>query len=179
MRLALTLLAAACLWSGAAVHDFHVSRLTVNYDTSERRLELTLDTFVDDLEAALGARAERRGVAGITARSLDLVTETEASGADALLAAYLTEVLAIDCAGAAPELEVLGKEGAGDPYAMYVYLAAPLTCDDERGLAVTLRSHYLYDLFDDQQNIVVWQRDGESMGYDLLAGANDTARREL
>ena len=154
-----------------AGHDFHVSRLTVNYNTARRRLELTLDTFVDDLELALGQPPER----GPTAEELDLASPTEHPTADSLLAEYLGRTLALESARARSGLEYLGKQAADDPYAVYAFLAADLpagaTLPDLR-----LRSTFLLELYDDQQNIVVWQRDGQTVDYDLLTAGERVAR---
>ena len=169
--LACVLLASSArLPTGGLAHDFHVSRLTLNHDTRAGRFELTLDTFVDDLERALAAGA----VAGVTAATLDLATPTEHPAADSLLGAYLTRTLRLRDNAPLP-LAYLGKEPADDPYAMYAYLSAdlPPPGGDE---ALALTSTFLLELYDDQQNVVVWQRDGETVDYDLLTATVREAR---
>ena len=151
-------------------HDFHVSRLTVNYNTERRRLELTLDTFIDDLELALGQPAGR----GVTVEELDLVSPTEHPTADSLIAEYLNRTLALESGGARSELDYLGKQAADDPYAVYAFLAADLPAGATLP-NLRLRSTYLLELYDDQQNIVVWQRDGETVDYDLLTAGERVA----
>ena len=155
---------------GDVAHDFHVSRLTVNHNTADARLELTLDTFVDDLEAALGSTR----AAGIPAEALDLVAPTEHPAADSLLGAYLARNLRLAAEAPLP-LRYLGKEAADDPYALYAFLSAELPGG---GDAFSLTSTFLLDLYDDQQNIVVWQRDGRTVDYDLLTTAAREARLE-
>ena len=166
----LLLASSAPLPTGGDAHDFHVSRLTVNHDTAGGRLELTLDTFVDDLELALAAGS----ATGVTAAALDLATPTEHPAADSLLGAYLTRTLRLG-GGTRLPLRYLGKEPADDPYALYAYLSAEVP-PSGGAAALALTSTFLLDLYDDQQNIVVWQRDGEAVDYDLLTAAAREAR---
>ena len=151
----------------ALAHDFHLSRLTVNYDTEADRVEFTLQTFADDLELAV---AEHHGLASATdprlptRETLDLLAPTQHPLTDSLVEVYLRHRVRVsDDSGAPVPLRYLGFEPADDPYAMYVYLSTPMA---DAGL--TVDSRYFTELFDDQQNVVVWQADGETFDYALL-----------
>ena len=165
----MTALLPVLLSAMSIAHEFHLSRLTVNLDARQARTELTLHTFVDDLELAVARHHDLERAAAADARlptqaSLDLLAPTEHPLADSLVEAYvLFQIRLLDEARDPVPVTYLGKEPADDPYAMYVYLKAPLT---DAGL--TVDSRFFTELFDDQQNVVVWQADGETFDYALL-----------
>ena len=160
----------------AGAHDFHVSRLVANHDVAAGQLQLTLDTFVDDLEAAISREGARAGIS-LAADDVNLFQAGEAPSADSLLARYLAGALRLTCPGGEPALTVLGREPADDPYAAYLYMRFDLACDPT-ALELVLTSDFLLDLYDDQQNIVVWQRDGAAVAHDLLTAARRAASYE-
>ncbi|MFK8055418.1 MAG: DUF6702 family protein [Saprospiraceae bacterium] len=153
-------------------HDFHISRLTANYKPEEGRIECTLLTFVDDVEEVLTSyhQLPEVGVIGAVSPSrerLNLTEPDEHTAADSLLSAYLKNVLKLSSASSELPLEItfLGKERDDDPYGMFIYFyveSVPLSAKLE------LQSKYLLDLYEDQQNVVVWKLNGESADYDLL-----------
>ena len=155
-----------------AAHDFHVSRLTVDHDTKQQRLKLTLQTFVDDFERGIIEEhqlANRQGrITGLPdAADVNLLEPKQHAATDSLAEAYLRRHLSLRI-GKGPELawRLVGMERSGDPYGMFVYLTV---LGGPRGEeAVRLRSTMLTSVFPDQQNVVIWQRDGEAVDYDLL-----------
>lgn len=151
-------------------HEFHLSRLTVNLDTEHQRVELTLHSFIDDVELAVEQRSATGNVPTVVADSLRLTTPRELATADSLLTDYLLAHLALSVGGEPLPLRYLGKERSEDPYGLYVYLSAPLPdgAAPADGGAVALHSSLLCELHADQQNVVVWQRDGADAGYSLL-----------
>ncbi len=163
----------ALLSSSAVAHDFHVSRLTVNVDHRDQRVKLTLQTFVDDLEKAMAkehslpkdAIADARGM---TQASLNLLSPKQHPLADSLVEAYVRRRIQLtEGTRLLPGLRYLGMEAADDPYAMYLYLSAPLPSGKTQ---ITVHSRFFIDLYGDQQNVIVWQRNGEGVDYDLLTG---------
>lgn len=159
----------------ALAHDFHISRLTVNLDAAQARTEMTLHTFVDDLELAVAthhdlARASQRDPRLPTHETLDLLAPTEHPLADSLVEAYVRYKIRVRAGEAPVAIRYLGAEAADDPYAMYVYLAAPLPTG---GTGLTVHSRFFTELFGDQQNVVAWQRDGEAADYALLTARED------
>ena len=163
------------LVAGAAAHDFHVSRLTVNHDTGRERVELTLQTFVDDLERAL-VESYRLGSAAAgtlpSAAGINLLGPRQHPSADSLVEGYLRGQLALlDEGDRTLDWRFVGMERATDPYAMYVYLVLD---GPTAASATKLRSGFLVEVFPDQQNVVIWQRDGESRDFDLLTARERT-----
>ncbi len=163
------LLSVLFAWSApsASAHDFHVSRLTINVDSEQRQLEITLESFVDDLELSLAAVARRGGSPEVSAANLNLVTDMEHPQSNALLEEYLRDVLEVRAGGEALQLEYLGKEAAHDPYALFMYMRVPLTAK-QLNQPLSVISSFMLELYKDQQNIVVWQYNGEAASNDLL-----------
>lgn len=167
MRILLLLLASTFLFSGAVVHEFHVSKLIINHNTARGTFEITFETFIDDLEAVLPAMSKEGGLAKVTTEELDLTTSTEHPSANALLHAYLSEKIKLADASDTPlSPTYLGKEAADDPYAIYVYLSLPATGPTLSSISLT--SSFLCELYEDQQNIVVWKQDKKILDTDLL-----------
>ena len=119
-------------------HTFHAALAQVEYIATERRVEVALRVFVDDLESALSRRA------GKTVR-LDVTASF-----DALTLAYVRGTLAIESDTGAPlELRWVGKESSTDTVWIYVEATCPGGLDRGRiGCAV------FFELFDDQVNTV-------------------------
>ena len=163
----------------AEVHDFHVSRLTVNLDTKRQRLELTLQTFVDDLERGLIQDYQldqpqhlRRHLP--PAADVNLLEPKQHPATDSLLVDYLRRRLQLRVGNAAgTPWTYVGHERAKDPYAMYVYLAV---ADVDTTQPIRLVSTFLTSVYADQQNVIIWQRDGEATDYDLLTADQNTCR---
>ena len=114
-RLKVWALALSSLAAMAMAHDFHVSRLSIDYHPDKDRIALTLHTFVDDLELAL---EKQYGLNGPMARSkglphmgeLDLATSTEHRLTDSLVEDYLRRRIRLEHQGKALTWRYLGKE---------------------------------------------------------------------
>lgn len=156
-----------CLSWALSDHDFHVSQLTLDENVAAGRYELTLHTFVDDVELAATLGTD------IEAIDLNLLADNQHPLADSLVRAYLSETVRMSDTSA---LDIMGYEAADDPYAMYVYLVCEKL--SPKPTAPRLVSSYLLDLYDDQQNIVVWKRGGETVDYDLLTASKREATRD-
>jgi len=174
LRQSFLLVVAIVLWgfSPHVAHDFHVSQLTINYVSSTGELQLTLDTFIDDVEGAVASLPAARQL-GLSEREVNLLTDKEAPPTDSLIEAYLSDVIQLNGADTEPvRLQYLGKESAEDPYALYLYLKSGTGIRREN---LSLISKYMLDRYDDQQNIVVWQIDGQPSDYDLLTASTRTS----
>jgi hypothetical protein len=146
LSLALVVAAALALSpSSAAAHKFHTSFTEAHYNAKEGSLEITLRTFPDDLENILG---RRRG----KAVRLDRKKEAEP-----LLAAYLQETFQLKNArGEAVKLSWVGMDAGVDSAWLYFEARMP-----EGTAGVQLRNQFMFDLYDDQINIVNVKQDGK------------------
>ncbi len=123
-----------------AAHKFHTSFTEADYNAKERSLQITLRTFPDDLENILTKRnGGKKGV------RVDRKQETEP-----LLVAYLQETFQLKNAkGEIVKLSWVGMDAGVD--SAWLYFEAPMP----EGLAgAELRNQFLFDLYDDQINLV-------------------------
>jgi hypothetical protein len=129
----------------AYAHKYHTSVTRVEYNQAERSAEITIQTFTDDLRDALQKRA------GMNVR-LEAGKKTER-----LVFDYLRSSFELKNSAAEPgELQWVGMEVKGET--VWLYVQAKMA----DGLArATLRNGLLFDLFDDQVNIVNILHDGQ------------------
>ena len=130
------LVAAFALPAVTSAHRYHTSVTRLEYNAEEHLVEITVQTFADDIEAAL-----KRGGAG----NVRLDSRT----ANKLVLEYLQKVFELRSENERLELEWIGMELKG--YTVWIYLQAKAP----GGLSKTaLRNNLLFELFPDQVNIV-------------------------
>lgn len=127
----------------AAAHKFHTSFAEAEYNVKEASLQITLRTFPDDLEMVLGKRS------GKSVR-LDRKQESET-----LLAAYLQETFQLKNAkGEIVKLSWVGMDAGVDSAWLYFEARMP-----EGFAGAQLKNEFLFDLYDDQVNLVNVKQD--------------------
>ena len=123
----------------ASAHKFHTSFTEADYNAQERSLQVTMRTFPDDLENILTKRNNGKSV------RLDQKKETEP-----LLVAYLQETFQLKNArGEFVKLSWVGMDAGVDSAWLYFEAAMP-----EGPAGAQLRNGFLFDLYDDQVNLV-------------------------
>jgi hypothetical protein len=126
-----------------AAHKFHTSFTEAEYNAPEHSLQITLRTFPDDLENVLSRRA------GKPVR-LDQKKEMET-----LLVAYLQETFQLKNAkGEAVKLSWVGMDAGVD--SAWLYFEAQLP---EGTTGTALRNQFMFDLYEDQINLVEVKQD--------------------
>ncbi len=141
----------------AQAHRYHTSVTRLEYNAEERLVEITVQTFADDIEAALGKRN------GGTVR-LDSTAKT-----NALLLDYFRNVVELRNGDTELELEWIGMELKG--HSVWFYLQARMPDVPSR---MTLSNRLLFDLFPDQVNIVNVFKDRKREG--LVFKRGDAAK---
>ncbi|NND06744.1 MAG: hypothetical protein HKN87_10220 [Saprospiraceae bacterium] len=142
-----TLLGLLC-HTALPLHDFHMSKTEVNYNDSSHSLEVSVHVFIDDLESAI----LQSGV-----DSLFLATSKEHQHADLHISEYLRTHFSVDVNGKSIPLVFLGKEESPDLLAFWCYLEG---VDVPFPTLVSLSNDVLTEVFDDQQNMVVFTSPG-------------------
>ena len=137
-------------------HDFHVSRCEVVYRPATKSFEITQHMFVDDIELAL-----REGHEGV----LNLCTESEDEAADDLVKQYVDKHFSLEIAGTVHEGTYLGKEAGEDPMSMFVFIEIANVPEFQE---LTVSYDLLFEVFDDQKNILLFQVDREKPQMFLL-----------
>jgi len=140
----------------AKVHDFHLSKTTINYDTEERAIQISSSIFIDDLELALK---------DLGYDSLKICTRFEKENVEDLMFAYFREHLKIEIDGSKVALSFLGKEQSDDLMAVWCYLEA---FEIDAFQEISVSNTILTQQFDDQKNITMVQVDKERIGQILF-----------
>ncbi|HVF56986.1 MAG TPA: DUF6702 family protein [Pyrinomonadaceae bacterium] len=135
-----TLLLLLCLApqprAAAVAHKFYTSIAHAEYNERERKLEVSLRVFADDLENALSARSKRR------------VRLDSAKDAEALVFAYLQDSFEIrDAKGETAQLKWVGWEMK--PEVVWLYFEAALPGGPE---GARVRDEIFLSMFDNQVN---------------------------
>ncbi len=141
--LAIILLGLLFSWdAGEGLHDFHLSKTDINYKTTESALQITVMSFIDDMEEALVARD-----------SLDykLLQHAEHARADSVMAAYFKDHLIVKIDDQPVDFYYLGKEQSDDIQAVYSYLEIEGVSEMH---TLDIENNILMEIFDDQKNII-------------------------
>ena len=148
-------------------HEFHVSKTEIDYNGSEKALQITLHIFLDDLELSM----QRQG-----AQKQFLCTEKELPGADSVYLAYLKNNFQLEINdGQAVDYQWVGKEISNDLAAVWTYIEVPnvTTLRD-----IKVRNSIILDVHDDQKNIVQI-RGAAGSGYFMLRKEAEVQRVEF
>lgn len=134
----LLLCACAVTPSSVAAHTFHTSLMSMEYNSGEQLMEISVQVFSHDLETILSKRSGKDVRLGKT------------PGAEALTFAYLQDAVNLkNGAGQDKSLAWVGMESLSDRVWLYVEAKMP------EGLSgAQLRNRIFFDLLDDQVNLV-------------------------
>jgi len=94
------------------VHEFHLSKSTINYNTTEQAIQITMNLFIDDLELALKEYG---------ADSLQICTRYESDDAEDYILQYINDRLIIIIDDKPVEVSFIGKEQSDDLEAVWCY----------------------------------------------------------
>lgn len=142
MRLArmILLVLALPLMSASTAHKFYVSVSKIEYAQEERSLQMISTIFIDDIESTLRARYGDK---------VSLDPEKETPYDKELLQKYFLKKLEIRVDGTVRDLEYIGREYENDVVKIYVEVP-----DVEDPKKVEVKAEWLFELFEEQQNIV-------------------------
>jgi hypothetical protein len=122
------------------VHPFHVSTTEIQHNASEKTLEISCRIFTDDFESALSK---------VYKTKTDFSAPAMKTAMDDLVKKYIPGHLQISVDGKPVSLKVLGWEKESE--AVFVYLEADNIPSVKK---VEVVNSILFDLFDDQMNLV-------------------------
>ena len=128
-------------------HEFHLSKSTINYNTTEQSVQITMNMFIDDLELALKGE-------GI--ESLQLCTGIEKPEAEQEIYNYIKDHLVVEVDGRVIVPEFLGKEQSDDLVAVWCYLEV---ADVSSFNKINISNTIMVDLYNDQKNMTTIQLD--------------------
>lgn len=154
------LLAISAGSSVSLLHEFHLSKSTVNYDSESAALQVTMHIFIDDLEDALKQQDLPR---------LYIGTEKEDSTADLHIANYIKSCFTLTKGSDTLEQLFIGKELSADLAAIWCYIEVPM--DSSVG-NLDFKNSLLMEVFDDQKNIMTFRKDKKRID-DFLLNKSD------
>ncbi len=128
------------LFAFTAVHKYYVSVTQINYVPSEQSVQIISRIFVDDLEKLLRERYDE---------TITLIAINEESSNNAYIEKYLKEKLKIKINGKEARLTFVGKEYDADIVKCYLEVEGVKKIE-----SIEISNQVLFDLFDEQQNIV-------------------------
>lgn len=153
-RLIFIALSAIVLSVSAAftAHKFYVSITEVEYNSDDKRMEVSIKFIGHDLEKAL----KNAGVP-----ELYLGTDKESAKANTYLHQYISKKFSIQNNTTPIEFTFVGKEVTNDDF-IYCYLkSAPLPSIH----SLTFNNSFLTELFDDQANILYYKNGSEKFDF--------------
>jgi hypothetical protein len=156
---AVALAASLCHTPRAEAHKFHTSFTEASYNAEAGTLEVTLRTFPNDLESAV-----RRRAPATSSPAKDRQKEFEGR-----VAAYVAETFQLRTAAGDPvKISWVGMDAGVD--SAFLYFEARLPSGPG---GVQLRNRFLFDLFDDQINLVNLKTKGERTALRFERGKAD------
>jgi hypothetical protein len=122
------------------VHPFHVSVTEINHNAADKTLELSCKIFTDDFEKVLAKNYKTK---------VDLAKEELKTAMDSLVKKYVLSHLTINADGRPMKYSYLGFEIESEAAYAYIEISNISTVS-----TISIVNTILYDLFDDQLNII-------------------------
>ena len=139
-------------------HKFYVSTTTIEYKEEFGTLQITSQLFIDDIEALLRKyEAELR-----------LAPDSDAQRIDELFELELKQYFRIRFDEEWVNFTLLGREYKNEILQCYLEVKVP-----EASQSLILQNRMLFDLFEEQQNIIHFKNQGSRKSF-LLHAAADT-----
>lgn len=136
----LVLLIIIPLFAFTSMHKYYISVTQINYIKDKESVQITSRIFIDDFENILRARYDE---------NITLAGKNEPKTIDYYVEKYLEEKIAIKINNENTNITFIGKEYEGDIMRCY------LEIEDVKAIkSIEVSNRILFDLFEDQQNIV-------------------------
>jgi len=124
----------------AAIHPFHVTVTEVNHNAADKTLEISCKLFTDDFEKILAKNYNAK---------VDLINPPDKAKMDTLVKKYLYSHLSIRVNGQPVAFAYVGFENESE--AAYGYIEVDNVPSASK---IELTNSLLYDMFDDEVNIM-------------------------
>ena len=122
-------------------HPIHISTVEIEHNASEKSLEITCKIFWDDFETIL--------TKGNSNKRVDLVNEKNIAGNNKLVSAYISNHLNLVIDGKPMTMNFVGFEKEGAVIFSYFEVANISSVKK-----VSITNNLMYDMFDDQVEII-------------------------
>ena len=136
-------------------HKYYVSITEIHYVKAEQSVQIITRIFIDDLERLMRDRFDA---------SITLAGKNEPETVDVYLAKYLKEKIQIQINGEVATLKFIGKEYDNDVAVCYIEIP-----NVENISEFEIRNHVLFDVFEEQQNVVRLDINDKEKSFILIA----------
>ncbi len=136
------------LSQGLSAHDFHVC--VVDIDIQDNGIEITIKTFLDDLQEAIGLKPGQELPAGY-------------SSSDELISTYLKDKIIAVIDGKGLEFILQSVDASTEA----VWITVQIKDIDPTARKLTLTNTFLTEIYNDQTNIVNIKKNGKKKVYAL------------
>ena len=124
-------------------HPVYVSNAEVSFDKSEKRIEIAIKIFSDDLAKTLS---------NVHSKSIEIDTDREDKDADDYIANYIKDNFIIELNNKTYDMKYLNRKKAKDDfYAIWVLFVVP---NVKRIKNFNIKNTLLLDQFDAQRNFI-------------------------
>ena len=150
----LILLIALPILLSSSLHKFYVSVTQIEYNAEQESVRITSRIFIDDFERALRERYDE---------TIVLKNVGELPMVDLYTEGYLKEKLTIQIDGISRELKFNGRNSEDD------IMFANLEIEDVKDInLIEIGNEVLFELFEDQQNIIRTSIKGKKKSFILV-----------
>lgn len=123
-----------------SIHKYYISVTQVDFFPQKKSVQITTRIFIDDFETLLRARYDK---------NITLATKQELTSVNLYIERYLNEKVTIKINGKDVKLSFIGKEYDADLIKCYLEIEGIKKIE-----SFEISNQVLFDLFDDQQNII-------------------------
>lgn len=148
------------LFAFTTAHKYYISVTQINYVQDKQSVQVISRIFIDDFENLLRERYDE---------NITLAGEDELEVTDKYIERYLTEKIEITVNGVKSNLSFIGKEYDVDIMKCYLEIEDVTSIE-----SMEIKNKVLFDLFDDQQNIVKTKINSKQKSF-ILISQNDKA----
>lgn len=142
----------------SSFHPFHFGVTEMHFNTQSQTMEISCKLFTNDLESILKKKF---------GKSIDLIKHHEAQEVKTLLQSYIQEHLQIKSGQQYISFKILGSEH--EDSAIWIHLESQKLNHPKE---LYIQNSLLFDLFDDQANILHLDINGQKKSYKLQNPTN-------
>ncbi|MEO7987978.1 MAG: DUF6702 family protein [Chryseolinea sp.] len=130
----------ACLLSLVSFHPLHVTVTEIEFDEKEKRLEIMMRVFADDLETTMRKQFNQP--------ELDII-RPKGTTVDQMMTEYLKNHLKISLEGKPQKVTYLGHEIEGEAFIFYIEVS-----NVKKLKTISVSNDILMEIHNDQSNLV-------------------------